>query len=78
MPSRIDHDEGPSQADLRRFGGETTLCPSCGAGVYDDAEWCHKCGAVMHPDTPGPKKWIVATVGLIIAGFVLAYLLRIF
>jgi uncharacterized OB-fold protein len=78
MPRRTDHDEGPSQADLDRFGGETARCRSCGAGVYDDAEWCHECGAVMHPDTPGPKRWVVVTVGVVVAAFVLAHLLRIF
>lgn len=40
-------DEGPSDADIQRFGDEgdqSGWCPDCGAQVYDEAEFCPDCG----------------------------------
>ncbi len=61
-------DEGPSQADLEKFGGDSRPCPHCGADVYDDAEWCHKCGKVLGgSDQPAkPKLWVMATIAIVV------------
>ena len=37
-------DQGPSAADLERFGDPTTTCYECGATLYDEASICQKCG----------------------------------
>jgi uncharacterized protein (DUF983 family) len=80
-PSDDDIDEGPSDADIERFGGETTRCKSCGASVYDDSDWCHKCGAVLADPEEGrkPKAFVVIVVAILVAGFMLgafAWLIR--
>jgi predicted nucleic acid-binding Zn ribbon protein len=65
----FDPDEGPSESDLDRYGGETTRCPHCGAEVYDEAEWCHKCGAVMEKEAHArrPTVYVAIVVGVLIA-----------
>lgn len=72
-PSDDDIDEGPSEADIERFGGETTRCKRCGASVYDDSDWCHKCGEVLSdPDEARKPTAIVAiVVAILIAVFIL-------
>lgn len=59
-------DEGPDEADLERFGSATVPCPKCGAAVYDEAEWCHKCGHVLGDGTDGKKMpvWVYITVAV--------------
>ncbi len=42
--------EGPSEADLARFGGDDATCPACGADVYHDAPLCHECGHALTDD----------------------------
>lgn len=43
---RYEDDEGPSDADLRRFGENgQAWCPECGEEVFDDADLCTACGA---------------------------------
>ncbi len=45
-----DLDEGPDEADVRRFGGWGKQCQSCGADMYDDAHHCPACGTMqIHP-----------------------------
>lgn len=69
-----DVDE-PQAADLERFGSETMACPKCGAEVYDEAEWCHKCGHVMgEGDRAGPAGWVMVTVAVVVAALLLAAL----
>jgi len=62
--------EGPSAADLERFGGETITCPVCGVETYDQAELCHNCGAAQGLST-GPNRtlWTVL-VGVVLFGVV--------
>ncbi len=64
MPSQRefrDADEGPQESDLQRFGGETRPCPKCGAEIYDEAEWCHKCGHVLSETTDHKvPAWVIA------------------
>ncbi|MEK6704139.1 MAG: hypothetical protein AABZ53_17930 [Planctomycetota bacterium] len=59
----IRPDEDPSPEDVEQFGKETTPCPDCGAEIYDEAEWCHKCGRVLGEakDTKGLPTWAAWT-----------------
>lgn len=68
-----DIDEGPDEADIARFGSETVPCPECGAEVYDEAEWCHKCGRVMADPAAakGAKPWVLLTVAGLVAAIAL-------
>ena len=72
-----DH-EGPSEADIERFGDAIQKCPECKSELYDDAEVCWKCGhAMMAADRTKPvPKWMVIAAGLVLAGFVIALLVR--
>ncbi len=64
----VREDEGPSQADIEQFGGDSRPCPHCGADVYDDAEWCHKCGKVLggSDERKLPKPWVIATIVIVV------------
>ena len=68
--------EGPSAADLEQFGSEFQPCPRCGAQVYDQAEWCHDCGAIMdRPDKgAGMPKWALVLTGVVLFAFVVLIL----
>ena len=72
-------DEGPSEADLDRFGGETRLCPACHTEVWDGASICPECGLILDdaPMRSGGLRRTVFTVGLILAGvaFILVFVL---
>ncbi len=75
----MNMDEGPSQADLDRFGGDdqTAWCPQCGAEVWDDAEYCPECGDLIGGRTSSRppvdremrQRWITLVVGLVLLGF---------
>ena len=71
MPIDVDND--PQEDDIRRFGGETSKCPKCKAEIYDDAEWCHKCGTVLGgSDAPSTiKPWHILTVIALVLAIVL-------
>lgn len=65
-------DEGPSEEDVARFNHETVPCPACGTQVYDESEWCHKCGHAMvakEASDSGPmsKKTMVVLVLILLA-----------
>jgi hypothetical protein len=70
MPIRVDDD--PQQEDIERFGGDTRKCPKCKAEIYEDAEWCHKCGEVLGgSDAPSTiKPWQIITVFSVIGAIV--------
>lgn len=60
--------EGPSAADLERFGDEFITCPSCGADVYDQATSCARCGHVLlgeKPRTTSIGVWVIVVLVLI-------------
>lgn len=61
--------EGPSAADLDRFGSEYTTCPRCGEQFYDQADTCPHCGDMMLHE-PGIPKWAVFTVILVLVALV--------
>ena len=62
--------EGPSAADLDRFGSEFATCPRCGEEFYDQADTCPHCGDMMHHEGTGLPKWAVFTVILVLGALV--------
>jgi hypothetical protein len=83
MPHDDDFDpdyEGPSDADLDRFGDDDDdRCPACGASVYHDLTSCPRCGADLDaPRSPAGRlpAWLVASaVALVIVGLIAITLL---
>ena len=67
--------EGPSRADLERFGDEFRTCPECGADVYDQAELCPKCGHAFGQQRHSAPVWVYLTVGFVLVAFVLIFVL---
>ncbi|MCL4741167.1 MAG: zinc-ribbon domain-containing protein [Phycisphaerales bacterium] len=68
--------EGPSAADLDRFGGEFVVCPECGFEVYDQAEVCPRCGRALTTLGGGrASRWVIVVVVVVLAVFVLAFVL---
>ena len=65
--------EGPSAADLDRFGGELDRCPACGLEVYDQAELCPSCGHAMERAVTSPR-WVVWIAFLAAAMLLIAVL----
>lgn len=63
-------DEGPSDADLERFGGATRACPDCKTDVYDEASICPRCGSYLDDRPLGANrmKTRIFTAALIVAG----------
>ncbi len=66
MPREVDDD--PQPEDIAHFGKETSKCPKCEAEIYDDAEWCHKCGTVLGgSDAPVTiKRWQIITAAILL------------
>jgi hypothetical protein len=69
-------DEDPSPEDIARFGSDTVPCRGCGADIYDEADWCHKCGRAQRadgdPDTEaarGVPVWVMITAGVVCVAF---------
>ncbi len=67
--------EGPSEADLERFGDEFRTCPECSSLVYDQSDICQACGYVFVRDETGLPKWVVAVILVVLAAFVLVVVL---
>ncbi len=70
-------DENPSEDDIQKFGDVTRTCPECKKDVFDDAAVCYHCGYAFERTTPGAlraPKWIIVTILVVIAAFVLATL----
>lgn len=86
MPRRFDQDEGPTDEDLDRFGGEaersTGFCPHCGAELSDLADICPKChswipeGVQRHPPIVRElvRRWYAFIGILILIVFLYLYL----
>ncbi len=70
-------DENPSEDDIQRFGDITRVCPECKKEVFDDAAVCYHCGhafeRTMAGSSRGPK-WMIVTILVLIAAFVVATL----
>ncbi len=59
--------DGPSAADLDRFGDELDPCPACGNPVYDQMAICPSCGHVLEDQPKSVSLWAVfGVVGLIV------------
>src|SRR4051812_6461083 len=69
-PPEDEEGEGPSAADVARFGDVTVKCPECGTELFDDVALCWKCGRAVGPGTPedskSPPLWIMITVLVVI------------
>lgn len=67
--------EGPSEADLERFGDEYRTCPECGSLVYDQSELCQACGHAFGARETTIPIWAIVTVGVLLVGFLLVVVL---
>ncbi|MFN0131325.1 MAG: hypothetical protein ACKVW3_02140 [Phycisphaerales bacterium] len=71
-----DHDpDGPSEADLKRFGDVTVKCKECGTELFDDVSQCWKCGRPvgLAEDSRGLPTWAVVAAFILIAALVLVF-----
>lgn len=59
--------DGPSAADLDRFGDELTSCPSCGKALYDQSPMCPHCGHIMEEQPKTMSLWVVGVIVLMVA-----------
>jgi ribosomal protein L40E len=68
-----ERDEGPSEADRRRFGDahdhdgdddhdKRSTCEECGAELYFDADMCHACGAFQLRESRTEKTHVLARI----------------
>lgn len=76
IPDSVDwdeglHPEGPSAADLERFGDEYKRCPNCHADVYDQAELCHACGHHFQVSTGNAGKWLILIAVIALLAFLM-------
>lgn len=63
--------DGPSRADLERFGDEFRTCPECGSAVYDQAELCHRCGHAFEEKSSSPPIWALMVAVVVLVVFVM-------
>jgi uncharacterized protein (DUF983 family) len=75
MPYDDELDEGPSDADIERFGGETRTCPECGAETYDESELCPKCGHAFEREAKTLPAWVIIAGVAALAAFVFLFVL---
>jgi RNA polymerase subunit RPABC4/transcription elongation factor Spt4 len=64
--------EGPSAADLDRYGDEMVACIHCGAKIYDQAELCPRCGAIQEEVEKGVSWWVYGVV-VVLVGLLLMF-----
>lgn len=75
-------DEGPSDDDLDRFGGDTGYCPKCGEEIWDAAEFCPTCGehiggevSTRQPVEQGCRnRWFILIIITLLIAFLLVVL----
>ena len=67
--------DGPSAADIERFGDDSKACPECGSDVYDQTEMCPSCGYVFEEPSGAQKRWVVVVAAVVIVAFLLVVLL---
>lgn len=66
----VRDDEGPSEADLAMFSGETVYCPKCRAEMFDEAEVCLSCGHILvEDDRRLVPPWAVGVAVVLLAAF---------
>jgi hypothetical protein len=66
--------DGPSAADLDRFGDELIPCPACKARIYDQSEICPHCGHAMETPPKTMPVWVILLTVLLI-GLLLMWML---
>jgi hypothetical protein len=66
--------DGPSAADLDRFGDELVPCPACKARIYDQSEICPKCGHILEAPAKTLPLWSVVLIVLLV-GLLLFWML---
>jgi len=76
----MNHDDldpdGPSEADIEKFGAESRVCPECGSDMYDDSTFCPECGhALIDTTHSGMPKWAMVVVVVVLIAFVLVFVL---
>jgi predicted nucleic acid-binding Zn ribbon protein len=79
-PHPDEDDEGPSAADLERFGDVTRRCPECGKDVFDDTAVCAHCGHAFEKTTSGSggvPAWVMIVAALILTAFVLRFVVGV-
>jgi len=59
--------QGPSRADMERFGDEFVTCAECKSLVYDQAEVCQSCGRALHGEAKGPPLWAIGLGAALLA-----------
>lgn len=77
-PDEDERDEGPLAEDLERFSGVTRKCNECGKEVFDDSAVCYHCGHAFERTTAGStrtKTWVIVTICVLVAAFVIAAML---
>lgn len=78
-PEEDELDEGPSAADIERFGDVTVSCPECGTEMFDDVAICWKCGHAVGVNAKkegGPPIWAIIATLLVLAAFVFIFVIR--
>lgn len=70
-----EDDDGPSAADVARFGDVTVKCPECGTELFDDVAICWQCGRALGAsgDAKGPPMWAVIVVVVLVALLAMGY-----
>ncbi|MBX3318091.1 MAG: hypothetical protein KF902_14640 [Phycisphaeraceae bacterium] len=64
-------DEEPSDADVIRFGDDSTRCRRCKTLLYDDLDICPRCAEpVMNANTRRLPLWVIIALGLVLAAMV--------
>lgn len=74
-----ERDDDPLEQDVERFSGVTRRCPSCNKDVFDDSAVCYHCGHAFERTTAGSSRtptWVIVTALVLVAGFVIAVVLR--
>lgn len=71
-----EHDDGPTAADIERFGDVTQTCPECGKEVFDDTDICYHCGHAIRKDPASARtpRWVIVVIIIIVLTFVFGVL----
>lgn len=66
--------DGPSAADLERFGSEHKGCPECGSEVYEEIELCPHCGHAFEEPAGTPGRWVALVALVVVIAFLILVL----
>lgn len=65
--------EGPSLADIERFGDEVNSCPECGSEVYEQAPLCHVCGHAFESPSSKAPPWAMIVAAIAVLAILLVF-----